>query len=59
MMTPRMGPQTAQVVRVKSGDEADGIPDAVFRHLYKQSRRKQLGFDFTESETPKTKKASA
>ena len=66
MMTPRMGPQTAQVVRAtavtsaaKSTDEADSIGDAVFRHLYKQSRRKQMGFDFTEPEFIKTKKASA
>jgi hypothetical protein len=61
-MTPRFGPQTAQsVTRIPkpSTDEADEIGDPVFRHLYKQSRRKQLGFDFTEPEPLKSKKASA
>jgi hypothetical protein len=54
-MVPRRGPQVAVAVRKeavpvthKLSDEADSIPDAVFRHLYKQSRKKQLGLDFED-----------
>lgn len=55
-MVQRRGPQTAFAVRKEatpaaSGplDEADSIADPVFRHLYKQSRKKQLGLDFEEA----------
>jgi len=54
-MVPRRGPQTAVAVRKeappvlsKQPDEADSIGDAVFRHLYKQSRKRQMGLDFEE-----------
>jgi Dna[CI] antecedent, DciA len=51
-MTPRMGMQAAESVKLaafeltpSSGvrDEADRIPDPIFRMLYKQSRRKSIG----------------
>ena len=51
-MVPRRGPQTATVAAAATAgpavapDEADSIPDAVFRHLYKQSRKRQLGLEF-------------
>ena len=57
-MVPRRGPQVAAAARADARqdalpvqlplvpDEADSIPDAVFRHLYKQSRKRQLGLDF-------------
>ncbi len=52
-MVARRGPQVALAVRqdaaavvAVSTDEADSIPDAVFRHLYKQSRKRQLGLNF-------------
>ena len=50
-MVPRRGMQTADVPRkdaapVQPADEADCISDPVFRHLYKQSRKKQIGLDF-------------
>ena len=60
-MVPRRGPQIAESARqqpstVAAGslpsavpDEADSIPDAAFRLLYRQSRRKQLGLDFEPS----------
>ncbi len=58
-MVPRRGPQTALAVRKEATpavagplDEADSISDPVFRHLYKQSRKKQLGLDFEEAPTP-------
>ena len=39
--TPRRPPQAElEARRPTSGDEADGIDDAVFRRLYKQSREK-------------------
>ncbi|HEY3741098.1 MAG TPA: DUF721 domain-containing protein [Bryobacteraceae bacterium] len=65
-MVPRRGPQTAAVSNAKRDtlplgvpDEADSIPDAVFRHLYKQSRKRQLGLDFAENEPEQRQKASA
>jgi hypothetical protein len=59
-MVPRRGPQTAAVPRQDAlvaplpaaPDEADSIPDAVFRHLYKQSRKRQLGLDFEAAPVP-------
>lgn len=56
-MVPRRGPQTAVAVRQMAApagppDEADSIADPVFRHLYKQSRKKQLGLDFEQSSEP-------
>ena len=49
-MVPRRGPRIAATPRQEEPaarqDEADSIADPVFRHLYKQSRRKQLGLDF-------------
>lgn len=63
-MVPRRGPQTAVALRsggaaaaaVSSTDEADRIPDAVFRHLYKKSRRthekRQMQFTFDEAVVP-------
>src|SRR5882724_10218241 len=59
-MVPRRGPQTAVAVRQELApaapagppDEADSIADPVFRHLYKQSRKKQLGLDFEEAPVP-------
>lgn len=39
--TPRRPPQTAQSLGATvSSDEADRIEDSVFRHLYKQARKK-------------------
>src|SRR5882724_6412952 len=66
-MVPRRGPQPAVAVRKdaaavspKQPDEADSIPDAVFRHLYKQSRKRQLGLDFeAPPAVPLKQKASA
>ena len=53
-MVPRRGPQTALAPRqeatpVVSTDEADSIADPVFRHLYKQSRKNQMGLQFEEA----------
>ena len=66
-MVPRRGPQVAVAVRqeaapVVSLDEADSIADPVFRHLYKQARRKQMGLDFKDAEAfgdPQKQKVSA
>ena len=65
-MVPRRGPQTALAVRPDAPavkDEADSIADPVFRHLYKQSRKNQLGLDFEEApaplSAPQRQKASA
>ena len=68
-MVPRRGPQVAVAVRkeaapVVSLDEADLIADPVFRHLYKQSRKKQMGLDFEDapaaaSGDPQKQKVSA
>ena len=56
---PRRGPQTALAARKEATpvaaarkDEADSIADPVFRHLYKQSRKNQMGLDFEESPAP-------
>ena len=55
---PRRGPQTALAPRQDAPpeagpkDEADSIADPVFRHLYKQSRKNQMGLDFEETPTP-------
>ncbi len=39
--TPRRPPQAAQnLVESKSADEADRIPDSIFRIVYKQARKK-------------------
>ena len=55
---PRRGPQTAVAVRQEATpvaaplDEADSIADPVFRHLYKQSRKNQMGLDFEAAPAP-------
>ena len=55
---PRRGPQTAVAVRQEAApvaaplDEADSIADPVFRHLYKQSRKNQMGLDFELAPAP-------
>ena len=54
---PRRGPQSATAIRKEAApvvvaaslDEADSIADPVFRHLYKASRKAQLGLDFEEA----------
>ena len=69
-MVPRRGPRTAIAIRKEAVpvepvtvDEADSIADPVFRHLYKQSRKKQMGLDFEEAPAPmsipQTQKVSA
>ena len=58
-MVPRRGAQTAVAIRKEAVpvesvavDEADSIADPVFRHLYKQSRKKQMGLDFEKAPAP-------